>query len=268
MRLWGRLATCGGLLIRLRIVAKGAFLLLMIAAASHAQQVVIERGAQLFRTQCATPYCHGPDGTAGRAPALAGNRFNVNQIFKIITWGIPGTGMPEFTSRLKTQEIADLVAYVMSLSGPAAPPAPAPVSPPRALTTEARQGRALFFDAARTGACGSCHELDGWGVPAGPALTASPAARFADLRAIETRRLMTARPKGSEPPFPAVVVERTEARVRIYDLTAPLPVLRTFPAAQIALEPGSSWRHEQAVRIYTSAELENVAQYLRWLAGR
>ena len=278
MRLWGRLATCSGLLISLPrtgapppksglgSVAKRAFLLLLMAAASHAQQVVIERGAPLFRTQCATPYCHGPDGTAGRAPALAGHRFNVNQMFKIITWGIPGTGMPEFTSRLKTQEIADLVAYVMSLGGPT-PPAPAPASPPRALTPEARQGRALFFDAARTGACGTCHDLDGWGVPVGPDLAASPAGRFADLRAIATRSVMTARPKGSEPPFPAVLVERTETRVRVYDLTALLPVLRTFAAAQIALEPESSWSHEQAARIYTSAELENVAVYLRWLAG-
>ena len=55
--------------------------------------------------------------------------------------------------------------------------------------------------------------------------------------------------------------------MRVYDLTAPLPVLRTFAAAQIALEPGSSWRHEQAARIYTSAELETIALYLRWLAG-
>ena len=125
----------------------------------------------------------------------------------------------------------------------------------------------MFFDAARTGACGSCHELDGWGVPVGPDLAALPPGRFADLRAVATRGVVTARPKGGEPPFPALLVERTEARVRVYDLTAALPVLRTFAAAQIAIEPGSSWRHEQATRIYTSAELESIAVYLRWLAG-
>lgn len=241
--------------------------LFLIAAACHAQQAAIERGAQLFRTQCATPYCHGPEGTSGRAPSLAGHRFNVNQMFKVITWGIPGTGMPEFTSRLKTQEIADLVAYVMTLGGPAPPLAPAPVSPPRTPTPEARQGRTLFFDAARTGACGSCHDLDGWGVPVGPDLAALPAARFADLRAVATRGVVTARPKGGEASFPALLVERTEARVRVYDLSAPLPVLRTFAAGQIVIEPGSSWRHEQVARIYSSAELESIAVYLRWLAG-
>jgi mono/diheme cytochrome c family protein len=240
-----------------------ALFLLLIAAASHAQQGVIERGAQLYRTHCATPYCHGPDGIAGRAPRLIGHHYNVNQMFKVITWGIPGTGMPEFTTRLKTREIADLVAYAMTLGGSAPAPAPAPVTPPRALTPEARQGRALFFDAARTGACGSCHEVDGWGVPVGPDLTALPPGRFTDLRQVASPGVVTARPKLGEPPFPALLVERTEASVRVYDLTAPLPVLRTFAAGQIGFEPGSSWRHEQAARIYTTHELETIALYLR-----
>jgi mono/diheme cytochrome c family protein len=245
-----------------------ALFLLLIAAASHAQQGVIERGAQLYRTHCATPYCHGPDGIAGRAPRLIGHHYNVNQMFKVITWGIPGTGMPEFTTRLKTREIADLVAYAMTLGGSAPAPAPAPVTPPRALTPEARQGRALFFDAARTGACGSCHEVDGWGVPVGPDLTALPPGRFTDLRQVASPGVVTARPKGGEPPFPALLVERTEARVRVYDLTALLPVLRTFAAGQIGFEPGSSWRHEQAARIYTTRELETIALYLRWRTGQ
>lgn len=242
-----------------------ALLVFVIAAACRAQQGVVERGSQLYRTQCATPYCHGPDGAAGRAPALTGHRFNLNQMFKMITWGIPGTGMPEFTTRLKTQEIADLVAYAMTLGG-AAPPA-APVSPPRTLTSEARQGRALFFDAARPGACGACHELDGWGTPVGPDIATVAPARLADLRALATREVVTARPKGGEAPFPAVLAERTETRVRVYDLTAPLPVLRTFAAGQVDIGPGGSWRHEEAVRVYTSAELESIAQYLRWMAG-
>jgi hypothetical protein len=56
--------------------------------------------------------------------------------------------------------------------------------------------------------------------------------------------------------------------VRVYDLTAPLPVLRSFAAAQITLESGSSWRHEQAARIYTSRELETIGLYLRWRGGQ
>jgi mono/diheme cytochrome c family protein len=191
----------------------------------------------------------------------------VNTIFKIISWGIPGTGMPEFTKRLKTEQMSDLVAYVMTLAGNAAAPAPAPVAPPRALTPQAKEGRDLFFDAARTGACGSCHELEGWGVPVGPDLAALPPGRFNDLRAVATHRVSTARPAG-EPPFPALLVERTETRVRVYDLTAALPVLRTFAAARLAIDAGTTWRHEQPARLYTTRELETVAAFLRLRGGQ
>ena len=242
---------------------KRAFLLLLIAAPGYAQEGAIERGARLYGAQCAIPYCHGPDGSAGRAPRLIGHHYNVNSMFKVITWGIPGTGMPEFTTRLKTSEIADLVAYVMSLGGTPAAPAVTPVARPRTLSPLAKEGRALFFDAARTGSCGSCHELDGWGVPVGPDLATLPPARFNNLREVETRRVQTARPAG-EPPFPALLVESTESRVRVYDFAAPLPVLRSFVASRITVEQGSSWRHEEAARLYTSRELEIIAAYLRW----
>src|SRR5262249_11998894 len=157
------------------------------------------------------------------------------------------TGMPEFTTRLKSNEISDLVAYVMTLGGGAAASAAAPAVAPRALTPQAREGRALFFDAARTSACGSCHELDGWGVPVGPDLAALNPDRLNDLCEVTTKNVVTARPIG-EAAFPALVVERTDAKVRLYDLTATIPVLRTFAARRVTIEPGTSWRHGQAAR--------------------
>jgi mono/diheme cytochrome c family protein len=237
----------------------------VFTAIAQAQQASVERGAALYRMHCATPYCHGPEGTAGRAPRLVGHRFNVNQMFKAVTWGIPGTGMPEFTTRLKTGEIADIVAYVMTLGGSPAATSLAPAAPPRVPTPEAKQGRALFFDAARTTPCGSCHEFDGWGVPVGPDLSALPPDRFTGLREIPARRIMTARPRGGEPPFPALLVEKSETRVRVYDLTNSLPVLRTFSASQVVLDPGGPWRHQEASRAYTARELETIAAYLRWM---
>jgi mono/diheme cytochrome c family protein len=250
------------------ILACVAFACIAFLPSAQAQDGAAERGAQLYRQNCAVPYCHGPDGTAGRAPRLIGHNYSLNGMFKVISWGIPGTGMPEFTSRLKTREIDDLVAFLMTLRGtPAAPPT-APAVPPRALTADAKAGRALFFDATRTGACGTCHELDGWGVPVGPDLSVLPAERFADLREVMARRVVTVRPKSAEAPFPALVLERTEAQVRVYDLTGPLPVLRTFAASQVALDAASSWRHEQATRIYANGELETIARYLRWRNGK
>jgi hypothetical protein len=138
---------------------------------------------------------------------------------------------------------------------------------PRVLTPQAREGRALFFDSARVGDCGSCHEFDGWGVPVGPDLARLRPDRLNLLREIAVDDVVTARPAG-EAPFPAVVVERTEARVRVYDLTATLPVLRSFAPGSIAIEPGTSWRHRQATRSYTASELEIVAGYLRWHASQ
>jgi len=247
---------------------KRALLLILAATAAYAQDGAAERGAQLYRADCAVPYCHGPDGTAGRAPRLIGHNYSLNGMFKVISWGIPGTGMPEFTSRLKTREIDDLVAFLMTLHGAPAAAAPAPGAPQRALTGEAKAGHDLFFDAARTGACGSCHELDGWGVPVGPDLATAAFERFADLRQVPSHRVVSAHPSGGERPFPALVVERTEARVRVYDLTGPLPVLRSFATSQLTLDANSSWRHEQAIRIYTNGELETVARYLRARNGK
>ena len=246
---------------------RGVCLLLMAtSAALHAQNGAIERGSQLYRTHCAVPYCHGPEGTAGRAPKLIGHTQSVNSMYKVITWGIPGTGMPEFTTRLKTEEIADLVAYAMTLRN-AAPSASATavVAPAPTPTPDAKAGRALFFDAGRMGACGSCHELDGWGVPAGPDIAAAPRERLADLRHVPQTRVRTARPSGGEAEFPALVVENTEARVRVYDLTGPLPVLRTFAPGQVALSPNTSWQHQQVTRVYTDGEMEIIGRYLRWL---
>jgi mono/diheme cytochrome c family protein len=76
--------------------------------------------------------------------------------------------MPGFSGRLKPEEIKAVAAYVVSLGGVASP---APGALPGVKLPEAvEQGRALFFDAARTGACGSCHELRERGIPVNMAL--------------------------------------------------------------------------------------------------
>jgi mono/diheme cytochrome c family protein len=246
---------------------KRLWLFTLITTAACAQEGAVENGQRLFRLHCAVPYCHGPEGTAGRAPKLIGHSQTINSMFKVITWGIPGTGMPEFTSRLKTAEIADLVAYVMTLGGAPAP-GPVPAAPAvRVVSAEAKEGRALFFDAARERACGTCHELDGWGVPVGPDLAAAAADRIENLRQVRESGVRTARPAGGEPAFSAVVAEQSATRVRVYDLTAPLPVLRSFAAGQVALSSASVWRHEDVTRGYSDAELDKVREFVRWAAA-
>ena len=194
-------------------------------------------------------------GGPGRAPRLAGHHYNVNSMFKVITWGIPGTGMPEFTTRLKTEEIADLVAYAMTLGGPAA--APHPRRSARRARSRRKRSKAARCSSTPPAPAPADRATNwtGGASRSAPDLGALQPGIFTNLRSVATRGVVTARPAG-EPPFPALLVERTESKVRVYDLTSPLPVLRTFAAARIVLEPGSSWRHEQATRIYTSRELE------------
>ncbi len=68
-----------------------------------------------------------------------------------------------------------------------------------------------------------------------------------------------------ESAFPAIVVEQTPDRVRIYDLSSPLPVLRTFRPADIRLTVGAAWSHHSAMGDYTEAELDSVQEYLAWV---
>jgi len=240
--------------------------LLALPLLAQAADDAVARGAVVFRQSCAVAYCHGPEGKAGRAPALAGRRFDAATVMGIAAMGIPNTSMPAFAGQLKPEDLAAVAAYVVSLNGSDAEGA-APAAKPAAMPPEAAQGRSLFFDAARTGACGACHEIGERGVPVSIALQDLRAAKLGDLRAVETPNVVTARPSGEEP-FPAVVVEKSASRTRVYDLSSRLPVLRTFGPPDVVLAPGSSWSHRTATDLYTGAELTAISRYLQWLAGR
>ena len=216
-----------------------------------------QTGAELFRTTCAVAYCHGQNGTAGKAPQLAGRSFTSSALSGIIRNGKPGSGMPSFGKQLTDAKIEAITQYVLSLSGPvhSGPAGPAETK----LSPEAEQGRALFFDAVRYGGCGRCHELNNRGVPIGPDLKGSP---VTDLRAGSSSRIRLAAPKGEEP-FAAIVVEETAARVRVYDLTSKLPVLRTFRTGQVKLSTGAVWSHAAGNVDYSDAELRSISIYLQ-----
>jgi hypothetical protein len=132
------------------------------------------------------------------------------------------------------------------------------------LPPAARKGRALFFDAVRMSGCGKRHELDDRGSPVGPDLRALAPAQISNLRPASRTRVVTASVV-DEDPFPAAIIEQTPERIRVYDLNALLPVLRTFQPAQVRITPGNSWSHASAVQNYSDADLEVVSGYLTWL---
>jgi mono/diheme cytochrome c family protein len=227
-------------------------IILAAPALLHAQNSMLTRGAEIFRTSCAVAYCHGAEGTAGRAPQLAGRAFNARDLSNVIRGGKAGAGMPGFSQQLKSEDIEAVTQYVLSLSGSAGVGAAVLKSADAEMPPAVRKGRALF-DAVRTGGCGRCHEIGDRGSPVGP-----------DLRTPSHTHVVTASPV-DEDPFPAVLIEQTPARVRVYDLSARLPVLRTFVAGQVRITLGSAWLHSTAVQDYSAAELEAIAAYLRWV---
>ena len=240
--------------------------ILIATAVLHAQNPPVKRGAEIFRTTCAVAYCHGPEGTAGRAPQLAGRAFNVRDVFGVILSGKPGGAMPGFSPQLKSEDIEAVADYVLSLSRPTGAAFASTKPSGTELPPAAEKGRALFFDAVRMGGCGKCHELGGRGSAVGPNLRASTAEQLRNLRAAAQTRVVTAQPV-DEDGFPAVVVDQTPARIRVYDLSSPLPVLRTFQPERVRITPGSAWSHTSATQTYSGGDLETLANYLTWLAG-
>lgn len=238
---------------------------LALLLAQAAGEDIFARGAAVFRKTCATAYCHGPEGSAGRAPQLAGRRFPRRQLTAVIREGIPNTSMPGFKDQLSSDDLNAVTAYVASLATAAAPATAAgtaPAKPP--APPAAARGRDLFFDPARLPNCGVCHHLDGWGIAVAADLGAVRPSNIAALRQVRPARVKTAQPR-DEPPFPAVAVDSARGETRLWDLTAVLPVLRSFRPEEVTLADGSPWSHAAATRLYSDPELEAILAYLRWL---
>lgn len=77
----------------------------------------IEAGRRRFARSCAA-YCHGAEGSGGRAPAFKGNsRLTPDDAFKTITEGRRGSDiMPPWGGSLTPEQIWELVAYLQLLS--------------------------------------------------------------------------------------------------------------------------------------------------------
>jgi cytochrome c553 len=238
-------------------------LLLSTALSVCAQDASVVRGEKVFQASCAVPYCHGPNGTAGRAPKLIGHGFTSAEINTVVSNGVANKGMPAFSAQLQAADITAVVSYVMTLKGTATAAGNQSASA-RPTPADSQLGKALFFDATRMGGCGRCHELEKRGSPVAADLKT---AAHADLRTVEVRDVMTAQPVGDSA-FPALVVERSEKRVRVYDLSSPLPVLRTFTPEGVKLTAGTSWKHRDAIGGYSDAELQQVEKYLDWTAAK
>lgn len=240
--------------------------ILLSAAAAFAQD--IEQGAQIFRGTCAQGYCHGSGGTQGRAPKLIGRNFDGPTAAKIVAEGVANTGMPGFKQRLNASQLDDVVAYVVKISGGDMNTLKSSAKAAgQGMPAAAAKGRELFFDALRgVNRCGTCHALEGIGSAIGPNLASGGPHSETAIRAGKPSSIRQARLKSGEN-FPALIVEQGDW-VKLYDLGASPPVLRTLAKGEAGFTGNSAWRHANATSNYTDAELAAVASYLDFINKR
>jgi putative heme-binding domain-containing protein len=146
-------------------VRAAAILLVVVCCSMAAQEqhsyttVDVEDGRALYRTHCAV--CHGAEGDGVVGVDVMHNRFRRaatdDDLTRVITNGIPGTGMPATT--FSAIEVRTVVAYLRSPKETAAAALPA---------GDAHRGKELFES---KGACLTCHRVGNKGSYRGPDLS-------------------------------------------------------------------------------------------------
>ena len=255
--------------------------LLFLLAQNAAAEDLVADGEKIFARNCSTGYCHGLAGAAGSGPRLRGRRLDRDYVYQVILNGITDSGMPGWKDHLSGEDISAVLAYVMSLSStreppPEAVPMPSGVGPATfrklQVPLQVRAGYELFFDAIRIRRCGTCHSLAGQGISIGPDLTKLASKENGELlsliRGNHSKHVLTATLKNGGV-FPVLRVEQTEAQVRVYDLSSPLPVLRTLGRSEIqSLVQANDWPHRSVVTSYNHQELKAILLYLNWLTAQ
>ena len=128
-------------------------------------QADIEAGARLYSSQC--QQCHGLNGEQVTGIDLRRGQFRRStsdeDLAKVITTGVPGTGMPPFS--LRPPEVSSVIAFIRAGFDPAGT---------AVKVGNAARGRQVFEG---KGACASCHRVSGSGPRVAPDLSDIGAAR-------------------------------------------------------------------------------------------
>ncbi len=119
----------------------------------------VEAGQRLYGPQCQV--CHGAQGDGVPGIDLKLGRFRRSSsdadLARVITTGVPGTGMPAFV--LRPEELTSIVAFIRAGFDPASA---------AVRVGDAARGRALFTGKAE---CAGCHRVNGVGPRVAPDLS-------------------------------------------------------------------------------------------------
>ena len=222
----------------------------------------IQAGKVVFDSTCSAGSCHGGGGIGGRAPALT-HAIPQDLITDTVLNGRPGTPMPAFKGILDSAILAQVIAYVSSLTSGGRQPTSVvviPGSPSNASSGPVQSktmpwlesnasvdpvgigseqgipsaGAARFFDATKLTSCHTCHSYAGAGGPIGRDLAST------DKTPLEICQVIS-NPKSASPGYAAVRItlisgsssvgierEENEEVLRYYDVSSLPPILRTL----------------------------------------
>ncbi len=269
-----------GLLIKRRrwtfsLALPFAFCLLPFAlqAQQSNQNASIEAGRRLYVGSCSMGYCHGLNGSGGGGPKLAGRKLSVRYLTQVINNGVEETTMPAFKDRLTKEQLADLIAYLQTLttananesttepgaqehlptSGNKAaaqsetaasskPVAVAITADDRELMGNAASGRELFFGTNETTNCRVCHTVKGIGGLIGPdltSLTARPAKEILQSiasphTAVDAKYATFVITLRNGQSFAGIKRDEDQTTIRLYDTSSLPPVSRAFLKSEVA----------------------------------
>ena len=85
------------------------------------------------------------------------------------------------------------------------------------------------------------------------------------MRTARSKNVLIVRLKKGEI-YPVLAVGQDERWIKLYDLSSPLPVLRTLHCSQVvALEKTQNWAHSSVMSAHTEGKLLALVPYLLWL---
>ena len=217
----------------------------------------IDAGRELFAGGCGG--CHGPDGAGGRGPNLRDkvmwHSLDDSALYATIEKGIPGTEMP--ASRLDAGKLWQLVAFVRSLSSPAAE---------MNVPGDARLGETVFGQAG----CANCHAIQGRGGKLGPDLSNAGATRsLPTLResildpdangAVGYRTISVKLRNGQE--LSGVERNRSNYSLQLQDRTGAVHLIDMAQVLEMKASRTSPMPKDYQTRL-SKTELENLLAYL------